>query len=180
MKAVVVVESMYGNTRSIAEAIAEGLGAAAEVRVVPPAFADAALVKSADLLVVGGPTHGHSMSRAVTREAAIKDAAKPGSALELDPAAEGPGVRDFVGDGDRLEARAAAFDTRIGIPAWLSGRASKGIARGLQRKGCTLIAKPESFLVTKENHLRPGEIERAREWGAELARAFEPQPVHTR
>jgi hypothetical protein len=32
-----------------------------------------------------------------------------------------------------------------------------------------LVIEPESFLVTKDNHLEPGEPERARAWGAHLA-----------
>jgi hypothetical protein len=47
---------------------------------------------------------------------------------------------------------AAAFDTRVDLPVALTGRASKGIARKLRRHGATLISRPESFLVTKDNH----------------------------
>ena len=69
MKAVVIYESMYGNTHLIANAIAEGLRNHGQVTVVPVDEADAALVETADLLVVGGPTHAHGMSRANTRKA---------------------------------------------------------------------------------------------------------------
>jgi hypothetical protein len=65
--------------------------------------------------------------------------------------------------------RAAAFDTRADISALLSGRASKGIASRLKKHGCELVVAPESFLVTKENHLVLGEHERALAWGATLA-----------
>ena len=73
-----------------------------------------------------------------------------------------------------MPARAAAFDTRFKAPAALTGRASKRIGRELVRHGCTLIADPESFLVTKDNHLEPDEEERARAWGAQLAARMEP------
>src|SRR6186997_3449161 len=75
MKAVVVYESMYGNTHQIASAIGEGLRSVAEVVVVPVGEADAELVKSADVVVVGGPTHAHGMSHAGTRKGAV-DAAE--------------------------------------------------------------------------------------------------------
>jgi hypothetical protein len=32
-----------------------------------------------------------------------------------------------------------------------------------------VVAKPESFFVTLQNHLEPGEEARAREWGKRLA-----------
>jgi hypothetical protein len=165
---------MYANTRAIAEAIGDGLRASGEVSVVPVNGADAALAGGVDLLVVGGPTHGHSMSRRSTRAAAIEAAEKPESGLTVDPDASGPGVRDWLDSVERLGMRAAAFDTRIGIPASLSGRASKGIARKLRRHGCALVADPESFLVTKENRLEPGEAHRARRWGADLATHLAP------
>ena len=39
-------------------------------------------------------------------------------------------------------------------------------------KGCPLLAPPESFLVSKENVLLPGEEERAEVWGSHLARTM--------
>jgi hypothetical protein len=58
---------------------------------------------------------------------------------------------------------------RIKAPALLSGQASRGINKSLRQHGMSLVAEPESFLVTKENHLVPGEEERARAWGRQLA-----------
>jgi hypothetical protein len=167
MRAVVVYESMYGNTHLVADAIAAGLGDG-DVRVVPVGDASAKLVRDADLLVVGGPTHVHGMSRESTRAAAREAAEKPGSDLEMDPDAEGPGLREWFDDLAALGGAAAAFDTRVDAPAGFTGRASKGIAKRLRRQGCTLVAEPESFLVTKETHLEPDEEARARSWGETL------------
>jgi hypothetical protein len=64
---------------------------------------------------------------------------------------------------------AAAFDTRVHLPAAISGRASKGIARRLRKHGATLLLDPESFFVTKENELLPEEEARARAWGTRIA-----------
>jgi hypothetical protein len=64
---------------------------------------------------------------------------------------------------------AAAFDTRLSSPVLLTGRASRGIGRQLGRHGLTVIVPPESFLVDKKSHLLPGEIDRARAWGALVA-----------
>jgi hypothetical protein len=171
MKAFVVYESMYGNTHLVSDAIADGLRheADADVVVVPVDEASTEVLAGADLVVVGGPTHAHGMSRKSTREAAVAAARKPESLLEIDADAEGPGLRDWFDSLDRLTTRAAAFDTRFKAPAALTGRASKGIAKRLRRHGCSLIAEPESFLVTKQDHLVDDEEARAREWGARLA-----------
>jgi flavorubredoxin len=169
MRAVVVYESMYGNTHLIAQAIGDGLGESAEVAVVPVAEAAAALGGGADLLVVGGPTHVHGMSRPRTRTEAVDAAKKRESDLTVEPEAEGQGVRELLESLGNLDMRAAAFDTRIDAPAALTGRASKKIARKLRQHRCTLVAEPESFLVTKDSHLEPDESARAREWGADLA-----------
>jgi len=172
MRAVVVYESMFGNTHLVADAVGAGLrealGAVAQVEVVPVGDADAACLEGADLVVVGGPTHAHGMTRAATRASAA-EMAKDDEDLDLDPDAEGPGLRDWFDDVDGGGARAAAFDTRIDAPAALTGRASKGISKRLRRHGFDECVPPMSFLVTKENHLEPGEEDHARTWGKELA-----------
>ncbi len=69
MDALVVVESVFGNTRAVAEAIAAGLADRMTVRVVDVADAPTA-VTGLDLLVVGGPTHAFGMSWSATRRSA--------------------------------------------------------------------------------------------------------------
>lgn len=179
MRAVLIYESIYGNTHLIADAIAAGLGEAPasgvdgiEIVVVPVSKASHELVAGADLLVVGGPTHAHGMSRPATRDAARGAADDATKDLHLDPDAEGDGLRDWFTTHTRLDVHAAAFDTRVAGPALFTGRASRGIARQLTRLGATLLAEPESFLVSRENRLEPHEGGRAREWGAELAVAW--------
>lgn len=171
MKAVVVYESMYGNTHLVADAVAEGLRneADADVVVVPVGETSPEVLARVDLIVVGGPTHAHGMSRKSTRETAVVTARKAESPLEIDADAEGPGLRDWFDALDQLTTHAAAFDTRFNAPAALTGRASKGIAKRLRRHGCSLIAEPESFLITGQDHLADDEEARAREWGAGLA-----------
>jgi hypothetical protein len=182
-KAVVVYESMYGNTHLIADAVAEGVAEAAgandaSVVVVAVDDADPDVVSGVDLLVVGGPTHVHGMSRASTRKAAVEAAAKPDSDLEVEPDAEGVGLREWFDSLEPLSLDAAAFDTRMKGPQAFTGRASKGIAKRLRDRGCTLVVEPESFLVTKENHLLDDEITHARTWGARLVTALErPAPA---
>jgi hypothetical protein len=170
MRALVVYESMYGNTHRVAEAIGEELRRFGETTVIPADGAGPGVIVGIDLLVVGGPTHAHGMSRPSTRRSAPDAVTKPGSDLTLDPDWAGDGIREWLGSLDERGAgKAAAFDTRIGIAPVLSGRASKGIARKLREHGFTLVAEPESFLVTKDNHLEPGEEDHARQWAEQLA-----------
>jgi flavodoxin len=62
MRALVVYESMYGNTREVADNIADGLRTEYEVTLVPVAEATGDMVADADLLVAGAPTHMHGLS----------------------------------------------------------------------------------------------------------------------
>ena len=169
MRGVVVYESMFGNTHEVAEAIARGMAPALEVVVLPVAQATAERLEGIDLLVVGGPTHAHSLSSEATRKGAPQYVEKSDGDLHLEPDYEGPGLRDWFRTLPAHPVRAAAFDTRADISALLSGRASKGIASRLKKHGCELVVAPESFLVTKANHLVLGEHERALAWGATLA-----------
>ena len=74
MRAVVIYESMYGNTRAVAEAIASDLSPM-DVTVLPVGSADASTVADADLLIVGAPTHAFGLSRPQTRLSAAQPAA---------------------------------------------------------------------------------------------------------
>jgi hypothetical protein len=170
MRVLVVYESMFGSTRQIAEAIAEGLSHSAAVRTMRVLDADPSVCERVDLVVVGGPTQAWGMSRPSTRRGSPLHVSDPGNDLVLEPGADwGPGVREWIASLERVVAMAAAFDTRISSPVLLTGRASKSIGRQLTRHGLTMVAPPESFLVDKKSHLLPGEVDRARAWGARLA-----------
>ncbi len=174
MRAVVVYESMYGNTHLVADAIGAGLRTAFDVSVVPVSGVSPAVLADADLVVVGGPTHVHGMSRAATRKAAVEAANKPVSPLKVEPDALGPGLRDWFGSLGHYPGKAAAFDTRMHGPAALTGRASKAVTRLLRAHGFDVVAEPESFLVTKQDLLEPQETTRARDWGTKLAAGIAP------
>lgn len=174
MKAVVIYESMFGNTRAVAESIGAGFGPSWQVVVSSVAdLGDDALV-DADLVVAGGPTHVHGMSQPSTRVAAQTQAAAPDAAVSLEPNATAMGLREWFQRGPSVPAYAAAFDTRLAMSALLTGRASKKIARGLRRLGCQLLAPPESFLVARRaTELLPGELDRARGWGQHLSEVMQ-------
>jgi len=168
MRALVVYESMYGNTHAVATSIAAGLQSTHEVTLVPVTRVTPELIARADLLVAGGPTHMHGMSSGASRRMAADAAHKQGSGLTMDPDADCPGIRGWlegIGAGDAL---AVAFDTRFNGVAALTGRASRGVSQELKRHGYRLIGAPESFLVDKHNKLLAGEAERAYIWGAQI------------
>ena len=142
MRALVVYESMYGNTHAIAISIAAGLGASHEVTLVPVTRATPELVAAADLVIAGGPTNMHGMSTAASRRMASEAAAKEGSGLAMDPDAHGPGIRGWLSGMGARRGLAAAFDTRLGGVPMLTGRASRGIARLLKAHGYRLLADP--------------------------------------
>lgn len=167
MNALVVYESVYGNTRAVAEAIADGLGDGAAVVSVHEAATSA---PGADLLIVGGPTHMHGLATERSRKMAAAAAHEDGGiSIEADATSE-PGLRQWLHElSDRKDARAAAFDTRLDKSPWLTGVASHAIAKRLRRHGYEVVGS-ESFLVEdSEGPLEQGELDRARAWGAELA-----------
>ncbi|SEM68106.1 flavodoxin family protein [Cryobacterium luteum] len=177
MRALIVFESMYGNTRLVAEAIGRGL-APAEVILVPTSQAAGIDLSQVDLLVVGGPTHVHGMSRPSTRQGAIDAAVTPQHTLHLEADAAGTGVREWLAPLSGLACRAAAFDTRQEGPILLTGHASKSIGKHLLAAGADVVAESESFLVTKSIALVPGEIRRAEAWGALLRERATAGPQH--
>ncbi|OLT20442.1 hypothetical protein BJF81_16015 [Ornithinimicrobium sp. CNJ-824] len=168
MATLVVYESAFGNTRTVAEAVAAGLGDGTEVLDVASAPPLADVV--ADLLVVGGPTHAFGMSRPQTREDAASRGGTP-------PAT---GIREWLEASGPVALRVATFDTHTRRPN-LPGTAAKAAAKKLRALGCTVVADPEKFWVHgDQGPLLDGEVERARAWGAGLAQAATARPQHRR
>ncbi|MGE0305677.1 MAG: flavodoxin family protein, partial [Acidimicrobiia bacterium] len=153
----VVYESLYGNTKMIAEAVARGLERHGPVSVSSVPDIAGVDLEEIDLLVVGAPTHAWSLPRQRTWEGAPNRV--PGAAPLL--------VRqwlEIVPDGQGRTA--AAFATRIDKSVRITGTAARRISRRLRRRGWTGIIAPESFLVDgTEGPLIDGEIARAVAWG---------------
>lgn len=166
MKALVVYESMFGNTKTVAEAIADGMGPHVstgiwEVGEIAPSIPD-----DVDLLVVGGPTHAFGMSRTGTRQQAAAEAGHP-------LVSRGPGLREWL---DQLQARpglaVATFDTSFKKIRRL-GTAGKSLKKRLTHLGLHPLADPESFFVEgTSGPLAEGERVRAFEWGDKLALTY--------
>ena len=166
MTALVVHESHWGNTRAVAHAIADGLGerGGGPVQVVDVSAAPSPLPADVDLVVLGGPTHAFSMSRAATRHDAHEGGAEPGH--------EARGIREWLatlptGDASR---DVATFDTRAEQVRRLPGSAARAAARFVARHRLGHLVGTESFYVEDSpGPLVDGELERARAWGGVLA-----------
>lgn len=163
MRAVVVFESMFGNTETVARAIAEGMASALDVEVIEAAEAPA-LLDDVDLLVVGGPTHAFGMSRPNTRQDARQRAR--GHVVS-----QGIGIREWLAELHPVARpiAAAAFDTRIDKPR-VPGSAARGAERRLRRLGFAMAAPARTFFVSDvAGPLMDGELERARGWGTQVS-----------
>jgi hypothetical protein len=167
MRTMVVYESMFGDNRQVAQAIAAGLGErgvtaeAVEVGVAPTS-----MPADVDLLVVGAPNHAWSLPRPATRQ----DAATKTDDPLVSP---GTGVREWL-ETATLPAgiRTAAYDTRGSHPKAVVrfDHASTTIEKSLAKLGGTRAAPAEHFLVMDvKGPLEPGEVERAQAWGRALA-----------
>jgi flavodoxin len=149
--ALVLYDSIFGNTERVARAVAEVLGTRAlRVREV-----EATNLAGLGLLVVGSPTRAFSPTSAVK------------TLLRKVPR------RGLVG------VRVAAFDTRMDpqrldsgafrLFAGIFGYAAETIAKKLRRRGGEEAARPGAFVVeASEGPLFEGELERARAWAASL------------
>jgi hypothetical protein len=163
MRALVIYESMFGNTQLIADAVADGLSRHLPVKVLEVGGAPTTIDDDVALLVVGGPTHAFGMSRPRTRQDAARQATDG-------LVSRGIGLREWL---TTLEApgqlAAAAFDTRVAKPR-LPGSAARAAEKQLRRRLRHPALMPgESFYV--EGTLGPlleGETERARRWGETL------------
>lgn len=141
MKALVIYDSNYGNTKLLAEAIGRSLGEATPVIAIADVKPEQ--LRGLDLLVVGSPINGW------------KPSARTGQWLD--------GLRD----GQLQHVRVATFDTRINII--IHGDAAKHMSKRLVEAGATLAAEPTWFFVNgKEGPLRDGEIARAKAWAQTL------------
>jgi len=147
-KALVVYDSVYGNTEKIAQALAKGLGdSSVKVDTLRAELVKFDELTTYDLLVVGGPVHAWS-------------ATKP--------------IKTFL---ERLKTvkglsgkKAFAFDTKLSRSS-LAGSVGGKIEGSLKGLGLTIV-KPHETAVVKgsEGPLEEGAEEAFTQLGVELAK----------
>lgn len=158
MKALVVYDSIFGNTEQIARAIGDAISSPDEVSVIKVSDVLPEQLHELNLLVVGSPTRGFKPT---------------------------PEIVDFFknmpNDGLK-DIKAAAFDTRLGVKdidspvvrllVRIGGYAAKPIGAQLEKKGASLLLSPEGFFVKGSGGpLGEGELERAAAWAKEIVAA---------
>jgi flavodoxin len=141
MNVIIMWDSKFGNTQKLAQTMKAALADSHSVQLRP---ADQGLrdAHGVDVLLVGGPTHGHGASQPLK------------SALTGLP------------EGTLLGTRVATFDTRFRLPKLMTGSAASTATKLLKRAGASPMAPSESFFVSRDNppQLEPGELERAASW----------------
>ncbi len=155
MKVLVIADSAYGNTWTIAEAMAGAFGNG--TRTMRPSQVQKGDIDGVDLLLVGSPTQGGRPLPAIT------------AFLRGLPRNRLKGVKT------------AAFDTRVdmahhGFPMRMLmnviGFAAPKIAREISAHGGLQAVPPEGFIVEgREGPLREGELDRAANWARSLQSA---------
>jgi hypothetical protein len=176
-RALVVYESVFGDAKTIAHAIAAGLATRLPADVVSARDAPAQVAQDVRMLVVGGPNHAFGMPKEATREGAIRD-------YGADIPDTGAGLHEWL-DTVRLPQRtnAAAYDTRMDHPKLVTkfdhaARTEEKLLRGL---GATLAAPAEHFFVVDaKGPLADGEEDRARRWGQALGELVAARPANDR
>lgn len=155
MKALIIYDSVFGNTEELAQAMAGVLAAAGEVEAKRAGEAGRSDLEGVDLLVVGSPTR--------------KFSATPATMQFLKGLAP-----------DALQrVRVAAFDTRVDVAqennrflsflVKLFGYAAEPIAKQLEKKGGERATEPAGFFVGgTEGPITEGERERAEAWARSL------------
>lgn len=161
MRALVVYESLWGNTAAIARAVAEGIGDGATAKSV--AEVSAVDLEGLDLIVAGAPLLGFSLPTRQMRDSIGNNPAHAKNPPDL----AGPTMRDWLANANPSAKAGTGFETRIW---WSPGSAAKRITRILSEAGVPRIVPPQKFLVEGTyGPLKAGELERASAWGAELA-----------
>jgi len=155
MKALIVYDSVFGNTEQVARAIGSALDLGEDVAVVRVNQVKLEQLTGLELLIVGSPTRSLRATE---------------------------GTRSFLNSipGHSLKGvKVAAFDTRlviseVGSPILtfmvkIFGYAADPIAAALKKKGGFLVLPPEGFIVkASEGPLKEGELERAEDWAKRI------------
>ncbi len=158
MKILIVYDSIFGNTKQIADVVHSSLGSQESIKISRVSEIHSGQLDGPDLLIVGSPTRAFR------------------------PTKEIAGFLNTIPPDGLKGIRVAVFDTRLSpvdvnsrvlnIMVRLFGYAAKPIADKLEKKGGILIAPPEGFLVKgSEGPLKEGELERAAAWSRSIMKA---------
>jgi len=147
MKALVVYDSVHGNTEKIAQAIGKAIAKEIEVVVKRANEVKTEQLKDIELVIIGSPTHGGWFTEA---------------------------VKEFLNNTMKLlkqDIRIAVFDSRT-PPVLIHkvfGYAANKMKKTLIKQRREIVVEPEGFLVEGlKEPLSEGEEERAEKWGKSI------------
>ncbi len=152
-KALIVYDSLFGNTKKIAEAINEGLSNQYDSKLMSVKDVKFTDLKSIQMLILGSPTHGGRYSEPVKA------------------------FFDTLPDKSLEGIKASSFDTSIPVDdkGWfirmlikMFGYAAPRISKELSKKGARIMDSETFWVLDREGPLKEGETERARKWVAGL------------
>lgn len=149
MNTLIVYDSLYGSTKTIAETIGKQLNPQT-TGILPVSKMSRVDISSVDLLIVGSPVHGGNATPAMKEWLQ----SLPDNCLHN---------KHIAAFDTRLEEKEQAFPLRVLMK--IIQYAAPRISRTLVAKGGRLVTPPIGFIVTgKEGPLRIGETERATAW----------------
>lgn len=161
-----VYESMFGDNREVAQAIAAGLArAGVDAEAVEVGHAPDEVGEQFALVVAGCPNHAWGMPRPSTRETAAM-------ATDAPLVSPGRGMREWLSVVSLPEGVAiAAFDTRSSgaAPVVAMDHAATSIEKRLIKRGGSRLAKPKGYsVIDMKGPLADGELDRAQAWGIRM------------
>jgi flavodoxin len=157
MKALIVYDSVFGNTEQIAQAIGNALGSQEDVEILRASNVKPEQLTGLKLLIVGSPTRGFRPTPAISD--LLKSIPKNGL--------KGVKVAAFDTRFTMDEIKSSVFILPILVNIF--GYAAKPISDRLEKKGGELIIPPEGFFVDgTEGPLKEGELERATDWARRI------------
>jgi hypothetical protein len=152
MRVLIVVESLFGNTHTVAQTVADQLRSdGVEVDVVDAASATPRL-DGADLVLAGAPTHNLGLPTVRSRASAVDRGAEP----------VGSGLREWIGTLEASSIPVVTFATKV--RGAFSGSASKAAVTLLRRRGLSAQRGTDFLVAGTTGPLTAGEVDRAREW----------------
>ncbi len=151
MKALVLYDTVFGNTAKVAQAINDQLKSIGESELRDADTFSVSDLNRIDYLIVGSPTRAFTMTPKLKR------------------------VLKNLPEGKLKGVNCLSFDTRYAVEdvnnkvftlmAGTFGYAVKKITRALKKKGCLEVIRSEVFYVKESGgQLMDGELEKAKKW----------------
>lgn len=172
-RVLIAYESLFGATRQVAEAIADGIGESVEVDCRDVRSLSPYELRQFRRILVGAPTHARTLPTPASRAEGATWLEGRMRGAHLEEGALTPGLREWLEQTTLTGLDITPFTTRADMSRLLSGSALSAIARRLRRAGANVGDRGYEAIVDEHGHLCDGEADRAREWGRILGRSLQ-------